>query len=1621
MPVQRKMRNAELIDRLVSESQDTIPKSQAKQIETFLRQYYRWVSPEDLIKQNILDLRGAALAHWQLARQRAPGKAKVHVYNPQFEKHGWQSTHTIVQIVTDDMPFLVDSVSMALNRHGLTIHLTIHPVVKVRRGANGKLLDVFPSGTRDEGTPESFMQLQVDRQTQASPLGELAGEIERVLQDVQRACADWQSMLQRVRDIIDDLEKKPPALEADEVTDAQAFFRWIEAGHFTFLGYCEYDLAPSKTGTELRLAANSELGILRKNGKETDTAQISVLPSEIGECSRSQQLLVVTKANSRATIHRPAYMDFIGVKRFDTKGKINGERCILGLFTSAAYNRTTREIPLLRHKSKRIIERSGLPSNSHGGKALQNIIENYPRDELFQISEDELLVMAMGILELQERQRIRLFVRHDTYGRFYSCLVYIPRERYSRELRLRIQHILMDTFHGTGVEFDALFSESVLARLHFVIYTDPATRIDCDLKDIEAQIIEAARSWQDNLRNALVERYGEERGTTLYNIYSDAFPGGYREDFEAGTAAIDVEHMESVRGTDNLGISFYRPIVETEGGMRMKLFSSGQAIPPSDALPVIENMGLKVIAEHPYEIRPHDGEPLWIHEFNMVHAHGLEIDPAQVGETFQNAFTRIWRGTVENDGFNRLVLGAGLNWRDTVMLRAYYKYMLQIRIPFSRAYMIETLAKNPRITRMLVDLFHARFDPRRTSNAEQRTAALVKQIQEQVDAVASLDEDRILRSFLNVIQSTVRTNYFQSGTDGEPKPYLSFKIDPSQISEMPSPRPMFEIFVFSPRMEGVHLRGGKVARGGLRWSDRREDFRTEVLGLMKAQMVKNAVIVPVGSKGGFVLKRPPAGNDREALTQEVVACYSMLIRGMLDITDNLQGGAVFPPTCVVRYDEDDPYLVVAADKGTATFSDIANGIADEYDFWLGDAFASGGSVGYDHKKMGITARGAWESVKRHFRELGTDPQTTDFTVVGIGDMSGDVFGNGMLLSRHIKLVGAFNHLHIFLDPDPDTEASFHERERLFKRPRSSWLDYNQELISKGGGVFARSAKSIPLSAEVQLLLRVNVERMTPNKLIKAMLKAPVDLLWNGGIGTYVKAESETHMDAKDRANDAVRVNGRDLSCRIVAEGGNLGLTQLGRIEYARKGGKIYTDFIDNSAGVDCSDHEVNIKVLLNEIVKNGDMTRKQRNQLLAAMTDEVAELVLGDNYGQTQAVSITTLQAPTLLAEHARFIRRLEHQGTLDRAGEFLPTTKAIADRLAAQQGLTTPEIAVLLAYSKMTLYEELLSSDVPEDPYLSRELPRHFPKRLGERFGAAMNKHRLRREIIATHITNNMVNRVGPTFAFRMRQETGASAPDIARAYTAAHEIFAIHELWTQIESLDNQVAAQLQLAMLTDVGGLIERATLWLLRNRRPPLDIASTVAYFQTGVGELADSFPTPLAAENRLALKQRTKDIASDGVPQPLATRVAGLFALSSALDIVEVAKVAKRDMPFVAILYFALGARLELQWLREQIATLKVWNHWHALAQSGLRNDLHIQQRNLTAEVLRHASGTVRAKALVDSWIENNQAIVDFFMELMSDLKSNDTVDFAMLSVAVSEVHKLLRGETPKSTESASAA
>jgi glutamate dehydrogenase len=1594
MEAKTRPQDSDLIERIAALTRGKMPAAQADLAEKFARLYYAEVDPEELAARAPLDLQGAAAAHLAFGRKFSAGKARIRAYNPVFEQHGWQSTHTAIEIVNDDMPFLVDSVTMEVNRQGLTLHLVIHPVLRVTRDKD-ELQSISQPSQDSEGRLESFMHVEVDRQTDPARLAALEVGIASVLADVRAAVEDWRAMQARMVDVISRLESARSAVPHAELEEGRAFLAWLRNDHFTFLGCRDYELASVKGDDVLRIVPGSGLGILRERPGETVSASFATLPPEARKRARVKELLVLTKANARSTVHRPGQLDYVGVKHFDAQGNVRGETRFLGLYTHTVYSENPKQVPILRRKLADVVERAGLLPAGYSGKALASILESYPRDELLQISTDDLFRHAMAILQLGDRQRLRLLVRQDPYARFVSCLIFVPRERYNTELRQRFQRILSEAFNGQHSEFEVNLSVSTLARILMRIRTKPGEMVaQPDLKNLERRLVEAMRRWGDDLHAALLERHGEERANQLYRAYEQAFPAGYREEYTVRSAAIDIEMIDSL-AADALGMNLYLPGGAEPGMLRFKIYRRGTRVALSDSLPMLERLGVRVLDEHPHKVEPAGGEPVWIVDFGLSFPAEAGFALERVRDKFHEAFHGMWSGSVETDNLNRLVLAARLSAREITVLRAYTRYLTQAGSTFSRAYAEHALTTHPHIAALLVRLFFARF----SQNERQKESELAGEIGAALEEVENLDEDRILRSFLALMQATTRTNYFLG------KPYVSFKFDPKRVPGLPEPRPMFEIWVHSPRVEAVHLRGGRVARGGIRWSDRMEDFRTEVLGLMKAQMVKNVVIVPVGAKGGFVLKRAPAG-EREALMKEGVACYQTFLRGMLDITDNLVDGKVLPPRDVVRHDGDDPYLVVAADKGTATFSDIANGIAAEYGFWLGDAFASGGSAGYDHKKMAITARGAWESVKRHFRELGIDTQSTDFTVAGIGDMSGDVFGNGMLLSHHIRLVAAFDHRHIFLDPAPDAERSFHERERLFNLPRSSWADYDAKLISGGGGIFPRSAKSISLSPEVQKALEIDASALTPSELISAILKAPVDLLYNGGIGTYVKSTRQSQAEVGDRANDAIRVNGAELRCKVVAEGGNLGFTQLGRIEYALRGGRINTDAIDNSAGVSCSDHEVNIKILLDAVVREGELTVKQRDKLLAEMTDEVAALVLRDNYFQTQSLAVSGTLAPSLLDAQERFIKSLEKAGRLNRALEALPNDDEFAERRAAKSGLTAPERAVLLAYSKIALYDELLASNVPDDPFISTALERYFPVPLRSRYRTQVHGHPLRREIIATHVTNSMINRVGSTFVHRLQDETGATASDVVRAYLIQREVFGLVELWRAVEALDYKVPDRIQIAMVIDAGRLIVRATLWFLRNRAHLADLSPSIEHFRAGAERVAALFPQVLPDAEQAAFTAAASRLEKEGVPHDLAARIAGLDAMFNALDIVEVADRLKRDIEPVARLHFALAGELDFPWLRARIGMLSADNHWETLAKAALRDDLASMLRALTADASRGDAAPSDPAARIGAWKARHAVLHERFRQILTDLRATESPDLAMLSVAMRELRNL---------------
>ncbi|MGR6970767.1 NAD-glutamate dehydrogenase [Streptomyces cynarae] len=1597
----------------------------------FLQRYYLHTAPEDLTDRDPVDVFGAAFSHYRLAETRPQGTANVRVHTPTVEENGWTCSHSVVEVVTDDMPFLVDSVTNELSRQGRGIHVVIHPQFVVRRDLTGKLLEVLPDAPGAElphdAHVESWIHVEIDRETDRADLKQITSDLLRVLSDVREAVEDWEKMRDCALRIAEGIQKEPVPqdLPQAQIEEAGELLRWLAADHFTFLGYREYELRDDDT---LAAVPGTGLGILRSDPHHAGEDQHPVspsferLPADARAKAREHKLLVLTKANSRATVHRPSYLDYVGVKKFDENGNVVGERRFLGLFSSAAYTESVLRVPVVRRKVDEVLKGAGFSPNSHDGRDLLQIMETYPRDELFQTPADELRSIVTSVLYLQERRRLRLYLRQDEYGRYYSALVYLPRDRYTTGVRLRIIDILKEELGGTSVDFTAWNTESILSRLHFVVRVPQGTELpelsDADKERIEARLVEAARSWTDAFSEALTAELGEERAAELQRRYTNAFPEGYKADHTPRAAVADLVHLEQLtdeEGGKDFALSLYEPVGTGPGERRFKIYRKGGSVSLSAVLPVLQRIGVEVIDERPYELRCQDRTTAWIYDFGLRLPKEVAGNGDYLGddgrERFQDAFAAVWTGQAENDGFNALVLSAGLTWRQAMVLRAYAKYLRQAGSTFSQDYMEDTLRNNVHTTRLLVSLFEARMSPERQRAGLELTDALLEELDAALDQVASLDEDRILRSFLTVIKATLRTNFFQEAHGGKPHDYVSMKFDPQAIPDLPAPRPAYEIWVYSPRVEGVHLRFGKVARGGLRWSDRREDFRTEILGLVKAQMVKNTVIVPVGAKGGFVAKQlPDPAKDRDAWLAEGIRSYRTFISALLDITDNMVAGEVVPPVDVVRHDGDDTYLVVAADKGTATFSDIANEVAEKYNFWLGDAFASGGSAGYDHKKMGITARGAWESVKRHFRELDLDTQSEDFTVVGIGDMSGDVFGNGMLLSEHIRLVAAFDHRHIFIDPNPDAATSYAERRRLFELPRSSWADYDTELLSAGGGVFPRTAKAIQVNAHIREALGIEgkVTKMTPADLMRAILKAPVDLLWNGGIGTYVKASTESNADVGDKANDAIRVDGKDLRVKVVGEGGNLGLTQLGRIEFAQHGGKINTDAIDNSAGVDTSDHEVNIKILLNSVVANGDLTVKQRNQLLAEMTDEVGALVLRNNYAQNVAIANALFQSKDMLHAQQRFIRYLVREGHLDRALEFLPTDRQIRERLTAGAGLTGPETAVLLAYTKITVARELLDTPLPDDPYLRSLLHAYFPTALREKFPEQIDGHALRREIVTTVLVNDTVNTGGTTYLHRLREETGASLEEIVRAQTAARAIFRSAPVWDAVEALDNKVDAAVQTRIRLHSRRLVERGTRWLLNNRPQPLQLTETVAFFAERVEQVWSELPKLVRGADLEWWQKIYDELTGAGVPDELATRVAGFSSAFPALDIVSVADRMGKDPMDVAEVYYDLADRLKIAQLMDRIIELPRADRWQSMARAAIREDLYAAHAALTAEVLAAGNGTSTPEQRFKAWEEKNAAILSRARTTLDEISNSDSFDLANLSVAMRTMRTLLR-------------
>ncbi len=1604
--------------------------------ESFFDDYFVQLSEEDAGLYDPALLRSRARAHQKLAANRTPGQALIEIRD--------EPDASVVQIITDDMPFLVDSVSAELVRQDLAIHLVTHPIFVVGRDKKSyQLTSVtkvpshagIASGDTSampniahllgDGENTSFLESWIAIEipaTSETEKEELLAGLAKVLANVRAAVEDWSAMREKALSRAEILATVLAGESLVDLREAEDLLHWMEADNFTFLGYREYDLDKRDGEDVLVNREGSGLGLLRDGSSHPN---VQHLTSTGQRKAREKRVLVITKANSRSTVHRRAYFDYIGVKSFDSQGNVNGEQRFIGLFSSAVYTGSVRNIPVVREKIEGVLRHFGFPPNSHSGKDLFAVLETYPRDELFQIEVADLIEIAEGILRLAERRRTRLFLRPDIYGRFMSALVYIPRDRYTTAVRHRIEEELTRTFSAVSIDFEARMSESALARLFFRIRLPKDYKVPADLHtaELEQRLVRAARSWSEGIEQVLRDSGPREGADRLVKKWSEAFPAGYRVNFEVEEALADIGRFEDFDAAYKQTIADGAAPAKCPPGMhvyvpahagdqqvedaRVKLY---MAHPESlsKILPFFHNLGLEVLDERPFEIETADKRDFFLYDLGLKYPAG--VDPLATADLLKEAFGAAISGISESDNFDRLVLTEGMQARQVIILRAYAKFMRQMGNTNSFGFIADTLLHNVSVTRGLVELFEARFDP---AVAQESRAALQEEVHERLNAalenVPTLDADRVLRTFTNLVDATLRTNYYQD------RPYLSFKFDPTAIDGLPAPRPMFEIWVYSPRVEGTHLRFGKVARGGLRWSDRREDFRTEVLGLVKAQTVKNAVIVPTGAKGGFFAKQlPNPAHDRGAWMTEGKESYKEFIRGLLDVTDNLvstaDGEIVVPPLNVVRHDGDDSYLVVAADKGTASFSDTANAISDEYNFWLGDGFASGGSVGYDHKAMGITARGAWESVKRHFSEFDVDTQSQEFTAVGVGDMSGDVFGNGMLRTRHVRLVAAFDHRDVFLDPNPEPGVAFDERQRLYDLPRSSWQDYNKELISQGGGVYSRTLKTIPISAEVRTALGLPEGTLTlsPQELLQAVLLAPTDLLYNGGIGTYIKASTETNASVGDKANDSIRVDGADLRVKVIGEGGNLGMTQRGRVEAALHGVILNTDAIDNSAGVDCSDHEVNIKIFVDRMVAAGKLDPAERTDFLMSMTDEIGHMVLEDNIEQNVLLLNDRQRVVEWSPSYERFMDWLEENADLDRELEALPSNAELAERLAAGQGLTSPELAVLLAYAKMELAKSLSESDLADGPWFKSTLRSYFPTAVAERFDADLDSHPLRKEIIATVVANDMVNLGGITFAFRAMEESSADEVTVAKAFVALHEIFDFDSMTAALRELPPSFPTEQWCRVHLDMRRLLDRAVRWLINAGVKQQSVEEIVDRFKPVVSSLGARMGDFFQGQDVERVAAWYAKANAFDMPETLGRRWAELFETFPLLDVATVSEYLQEPQDVVAGVYYTLYNRYGVDSLLERITALPRNDRWQALARAALRDDLYATTADMTRNVMDSTEAGDPALERIEAWEGQNQEQLDRAGRMFAEVNELEQDDMASLSVALRLLRSIVR-------------
>ncbi len=1601
----REIQKAKLIEE-VSKILTSKAETAGAGLADFAAELYQQGAAEDLVAYSADELAAFARATFQDFRSHPRGTSRISVTNPSFKTKGRMAGEvTVIELVNDNMPFLVDSVMAELHDSKLTVHLVLHPIYNVERGAQGELVSFsgHKGGAAREDHQESVIHIHVSRIVNEEARAGLEQRLTRIMDDVRAAVADWKAMRKRLTKAVNTYKTAQADGSSNELWEAIQFLEWMADDNFIFLGMREYtfdggagegELTPIDS-TGLGLLADPDMRVLRRGGEF-----VQITP-EIREFLMRPDPLIIAKANVKSRVHRRVYMDYVGTKMFDAAGKMTGELRIVGLFASTAYNEPTGTIPFLRRKVSSVLAKAGFDSDSHSGRALTNVMETFPRDELFQIDHETLYDFAMAILQLDERPRIRVLARPEKFDRYVSILCYVPRDRYTTEVRLNIGTYFAHVFDGHLSAWYVTYPEGPMARVHFIIGRSSGKTPSVAQDELEKAVASIIRTWPDGLMDAFKEHFSPEVAERLSDRYALAFHGGYKEVYNAENALADVQKIESLSEGRQATITFFRSSGAPDTRLSLKVFHLEAPIPLSARVPLLENMGFKVINERTYRITPAGMPFCYLHEMTLEAAKGGSIElSADLKGRLEALFMAVWLGQAESDGYNALVLTAGLGWRDIAMVRALSKYLRQVGIRYSEDYMWTTLNNYPAIAAKLVELFHVRFNPAlseadRTLNA----ARIENELSSEFDAVVSLDDDRILRRFQNVIDAILRTNFFQLDADGKPKPTFAFKIDSRRIDDMPQPKPFREISVYSPRVEGVHLRFGKVARGGLRWSDRPQDFRTEVLGLVKAQQVKNAVIVPVGSKGGFVPKRLPAGGDREAVFAEGTEAYKIFVSSLLDVTDNLKGDQILPPLEVVRHDEDDPYLVVAADKGTATFSDTANGISTSRDFWLGDAFASGGSAGYDHKKMGITARGAWEAVKRHFREMNRDIQSEPFTVAGVGDMSGDVFGNGMLLSKEIRLVAAFDHRDIFIDPTPDAASSFAERKRLFDMGRSSWADYDKSLISAGGGVFSRQLKSIPLSEEAQQLLGIPRAKATPQEVMTAILKLNVDLMWFGGIGTYIRASTETDADAGDKANDAIRVTAREIRAKVIGEGANLGMTQRARIEFGRRGGRSNSDAIDNSAGVNSSDMEVNIKIALGAAVQSGKLDIPARNVLLAQMTDEVAELVLRNNYLQSLAISMTEQRGLEDFGYQGRMMRQLEQAGHLDRQVEFLPDDAALAELEKAGLFLTRAELGVLLAYAKITLYDALLESGVPDDDYLARELFRYFPDQMADAYAEEIRGHRLRREIIATMLANSMVNRCGPTFITRIADQTGASAAEIACGFVAVRNSYGLTDLNEEIDALDTRIDGKVQLDLYAEVQNMFLDQVVWFRRHVSFKDGIAAVVERFRAGIDAMRPHLEKAVTPAQAALLAAAVEENVSKGVPEPLARRITWLPVEATIPDIVLIAGDTGAELDAAASTFFEVAAHFGIAEMAIRARNLVVADYYDGLALDRALATLSDAHRQLTAAALR-AGGFAH-------WLAGHEAIVARTTRSVGEILEG-TISVSKFSVAASLLAEIAR-------------